>query len=226
MQKRKAGNDMSVLFCNITWMKYYKGKTERDFPKYGGKYVTETGEANEDMNFYPRDISELTIDTIDSGQCYCFGFYETKTTSGDMQNQTHVEKIEGCSAYKKEAEIEHILVIWCAKSENNKTRVVGWYKNATVNRRYQETDLEYPSGDIEDLYYNIIAKAEDCILLPEKERYDSTWDVPRAKQDGIGFGQANVWYPTAPRDQEYVKKLLKNIDNYNGENWVYEYPEE
>lgn len=206
---------MRVLFCNITWMKYYKGNTENDRPELGGSYVDETGEAHEDMNFYTRDIEDSVND-------YCLGFYETKTSKGGKRNQTRLENIDGCGAYNKEASIDHILVVWCVKS-----RVVGWYKNATVNRRYLELDLELPDGDI-DRIYNISAIAEDCTLLPVETRFDSTWDVPRARRDGFGFGQANVWYPksTVPEAKGFVEKIIKNINHYNGKNWVSECPEE
>jgi len=196
-------------------MKYYKGNTEVDRPEFGGSHVVETGEAHEDMNFYPIDIESSVDDSIKATGSYCHGFYETKATNGYKRNQTHVEKVNGCGAYKKEDKIEHILVVWCAKS-----RVVGWYINATVSRWYQGPDLE-PL----DRYYNISAKAEDCTLLPVETRYGSTWDVPRARKDGYGFGQANVWYPTAPEAEEYLEKLIENINHYKGENWVFECPE-
>lgn len=50
-----------VIFCNIAWMKYYKGELEDDKPINGGEYVKKYGEAVETTNF------------IDYNH-YCYGF--------------------------------------------------------------------------------------------------------------------------------------------------------
>ena len=44
-----------IVFCNIAWMKHYHGITENDKPKNGGSFVTETGDAWESLNFFPRN---------------------------------------------------------------------------------------------------------------------------------------------------------------------------
>ena len=64
---------MRILFCNIARMKYYKGIVPGvDEPKFGGAYVTQTGDAGEQYNFAPLETG--------SGEC-CFGVVETKSTS-------------------------------------------------------------------------------------------------------------------------------------------------
>ena len=40
-----------VLFCNIAWMKNYRGCSESDMPINGGKYVSDTHDAHEAYNF-------------------------------------------------------------------------------------------------------------------------------------------------------------------------------
>ena len=42
-----------VVFCEITWMKYYGGVTENDRPKNGGKYIAENETGGEVYNFAP-----------------------------------------------------------------------------------------------------------------------------------------------------------------------------
>ena len=74
--------------------------------------------------------------------------------------------------------------------------------------------------------YNI-AKSSDCVLLPASARSKKAqWEVPR-KANGwaYGFGQANVWYASEEdsRLQEYLTRLEKQIDEYNGENWIDKY---
>ena len=43
---------MRFLFCNIAYMKYYKGIIKNgDEPRYGGEYVLRTDDAHEKYNF-------------------------------------------------------------------------------------------------------------------------------------------------------------------------------
>lgn len=45
---------MRILFCNIAWMKEYRGNEDgKDTPLNGGSYVDETGDAHEKYNFTP-----------------------------------------------------------------------------------------------------------------------------------------------------------------------------
>ena len=55
-----------ILFCNITYMKYYQGITKEDKPVNGGSYIGDTGDAIEKYNFYVRSNGMV------------FGFVETK----------------------------------------------------------------------------------------------------------------------------------------------------
>ena len=60
---------MRILFCNIAWMKEYRGITEEDTAVNGGSYVNETNDANEAYNF-DRVIFDDDKDKIP----YCLGF--------------------------------------------------------------------------------------------------------------------------------------------------------
>lgn len=41
---------MRILFCNIAWMKEYRGNEDgKDTPLNGGSYVDETGDAHENI---------------------------------------------------------------------------------------------------------------------------------------------------------------------------------
>ena len=216
---------MKFLFCNIAWLDYYKGIYEGvDMPIGGGDYVKKTGDAYEKYNFEAVDIYG------DDDKC-CLGFVETKKTKVN-QNQLHIEKIDGCELLTSEDIVEDVLVIYCAKHPaHNFTTVVGWYNHATVYRYYQQ--MHFPSDNPEDTElfvqnYNSIAKAKDCILLPRRERsLFNKWSVPRRNSGAAyGFGQTNIWF--AQEDSELLKKyidqLLKQIKEYGGDNWLYEYP--
>ena len=127
---------MRILFCNIAWMKEYRGNEDgNDTPLNGGSYVDETGDAHEKYNFFP-------IHFEGDEDSYCLGFFETKSHNGKDVNQMHIENIAGCELCKKEESVEDVLVVYCAKHPaHNFTTVVGWYKHATVFRHYQEIEF-------------------------------------------------------------------------------------
>ena len=207
-----------ILFCNIAWMKFYKGVTEDDKPVNGGAYVTINNDAHEAYNFD-------SINFIGDDTKYCLGFVETKSTNGRDRNQLHIEKIGDYNVDEDIESVDDVLVIWCAKSDSaDFTSVVGWYKNATVYRNYES--VEFDDGWVQ--YYNITAKSKDCLLLPSGIRHRRTlWYVSRVgKRNGpsYGFGQANVWFVNNINENKslnsYLEKIVNQIENYEGENWV------
>lgn len=59
---------MRILFCNIAWMKEYRGNEDgKDTPLNGGSYVDETGDAHEKYNFTPVNMEGRE-------GLYCLGF--------------------------------------------------------------------------------------------------------------------------------------------------------
>lgn len=223
---------MRVLFCNIAWMKYYKGNPNGMDPLIGGgSYVNEYNDAHEKYNFEAIPLTE-EVCGLPAGE-YCLGFVETKTTNGKTRNQLNIEKISGCEACKKEAQAEDILVIYCARYLDSfvpETYVVGWYKHATVYRRYQLIEFSDDDGNTYPQDYNAIAKKEDCVLLPKSARRKTQWKVPRKKKGvAYGFGQSNVWYATDKEKnvylQNFLDRIVKQITEYDEENWLEKYPE-
>ncbi|MDO5156478.1 MAG: hypothetical protein Q4D51_10990 [Eubacteriales bacterium] len=210
---------MRIVFFNIAWMKEYTGNVDgTDTPKFGGDYVQKTGDGHEKYNFTP-------VSFQNKEEYYCLGFYETKSYNGNTVNQMHIENINGCKLCNKEDYVEDVLVVYCAKHPAHKyTTVVGWYKHATVFRNYKEAWF----SEDEVQYYNAVAKASDCVLLPVSVRSKKLqWQVPR-KANGwkFGFGRANVWYASELDDNldVYIDRLVRQIDEYDGENWI-NYPE-
>jgi hypothetical protein len=222
---------MRVIFFNISWMEYYKGIYEGiDEPEGGGEYVKINKDAHEKFNFQPVSL-EFEDDIMPDGD-YCLGFVETKSTSANKSNQLHIEKIIGCELCVKE-EVDDILVVYCATHPTHKfTTVVGWYQHATVYRNYMYIDFEDGEKETYTQAYNAIAKKDDCILLPKCERSKvSRWKIPRRNTGAsYGFGRANVWYANGAEDNKYLydflKNIVKQIKEYNGENLLEIYPEE
>ena len=214
---------MRLLFCNIAWMNYYKGIIPGlDEPYGGGSYVLENKDAHEKYNFDPVRVR------FEDGeeQDVCFGFTETKMARSGKKQDLHIEKIEGCEACTKEACIEDVTVIYCAaRPYQNFTSVVGWYRHANVYRQYQELVLPQPDGSDYYQYYNAEAMKENCVLLPKDERRITQWNVPRRQKGAaFGFGQANVWFTEGRRENklldEFIRKTIDKIENYQGENWI------
>ena len=207
---------MRILFCKVAAMKYYKGVCDKDQPFNGGSFVKKTGTCMEDRNFWP-------VETDDG--IYCFGFVETKTTSKNraFANDLHIEKIAGCEAMKDEESVDDVIIVWCATTDQNETSVMGWYKHAVVYRQYQGLDIK---GDKDEHYYNVLAHEKDCVLLPRETRHKHIWNVPVAKKQGFGFGQSMLWYGGEENAQKYICNLIRNIDDYQDVNWLYEFPTE
>lgn len=205
-----------IIFARIADMKYYKGITEVDTPENGGAYVKDTGMAHECFNF--ASVQDL------NNEEFCLGFTMLTGNNKLKEPELHIEKIVGCELYKKKNLVEGITVVWVSKSHRSKTmRVVGFYKNATVFRNYQ--NLEFDNGYIQS--YNFIADKKDCVLLPYSERHgNNAWYVPASNKNGssFGFGRANIWYAGSNTSDEkemlYVERMLQNIDDYHGINWI------
>ncbi|MCF6466037.1 hypothetical protein [Clostridium sp. Cult2] len=185
---------MKVLFCNIAWMKYYLGTTEEDKPINAGSYIKENEDGGEIYNF--QDYNG-----------YCYGYV---MLYGNMALEKHFEGVAS-----NQSSVEDVLVIWVATNENSETRIVGWYKNATVFREEQYGRAF--TNHHHDLYYRIKASAKDCYLLPEEQR---TFPIERASAvgTGMGMGRSNIWYAESKFAQDIlIPKVIDYIENYDGE---------
>ena len=205
-----------IIFARIADMEYYRGITKTDEPRHGGAYVDETGEAHECYNF-----DRVICDDGD----YCLGFVMLMgNSSGDRQ--IRLENINGCSTCKKDEALEGVTVVWCATQRDGKsTRVVGFYKNATVYRYPQCVEFNNVDGTVYEQQFNFVAKKEDCILIPRHDRYTkSEWYIPLSGKYGytFGFGRSNIWFANSKDknhdEQVFVERMIKSIENYKGEN--------
>lgn len=186
----------NILFCNIAYMQYYDFSLIKEPPKHGGQYVETTGDALEKFNFHLCRDKKFR------------GFVETKYqdgyASGKRPKQLRIENID--SHYRNSEVINGVTVVFCSHSDiYKKSVIVGWYKNATVFRGRPTYNGRQ---------YNLECSAENAFLLDEEHR---SFIVPRAAQDGFGFGQANVWYAKEERANnfvmsvfEYINKIQKN----------------
>ena len=75
MKGEKTMKNEKVIFCNIAWMKEYKGITVDDIPKNGGSFVKENNDCCECTNFL--DLNHK-----------CYGFIQNKG------NSLHIERLD------------------------------------------------------------------------------------------------------------------------------------
>lgn len=206
-----------IIFARVADMKYYKGITKLDQPSNGGSYVNETGRAHEAYNFDALHDEE-------DGEDYCIGFVMMASSSKSGECQLHIERMNGCQIMDGEETIDGVTVVWCSKAPGSQNmRVVGFYRNATVYRYAQE--IAFENGDYQ--IFNFLAKKEECVLLPYRERHsNSKWYVPSSHKNNatFGFGRSNIWYASGcsedHKQKEFVEKMIMNIDSYEEENWI------
>lgn len=204
-----------IVFCNIGWCNDYIGD-ENDPLIGGGSYVEENGSGNEHLNYYPIWVSD---EGSDEEYPILLGSFETKSNRGKT-NQTHIDKIHGCGTLRKENHAEDVIVVWCAKNPQGKTCVVGWYKHATVCRFYEIMQLNEEDGFEWERCYNVCCRFEDATLLPVETRSEPQWAIPRHNSKetvSFGFGQANIWYASEPAAEDFVKRMIHQIEIYSGE---------
>ena len=192
---RDIMNERRVLFCNIAYMKYYRGITKEDMPVNGGRYVREESDAMEKYNFL----------SCDDGLCR--GYVEVSHVNGykakdGRPKRIGIERID--NNFKDKDAIDGMIVIFFAKPDKGEHVIVGWYENATVYRNYQL---------YKGRFYNIAAKADDCKLIEYNNR---NFIIPKGPKDnkryGFSAGQSNIWYADrTDAEKEFREKVLKYI---------------
>lgn len=175
-------NMKKMIFLNIGWMKDYQG-LKSDKIIGGGEFVKKYKYGHEIFNFSPF-------------KGYMYGYVQP----------IHSINIERLGADKKDEFIDGILAVWVSKSPLGGTKIVGWYKNATIYRKHQlapqNSNRRYKDHE---LGYFVKAREKDFVLLPIDER---NFDIPRGE---AGMGQSNVWYADKRDPSSFKQKVLNFI---------------
>lgn len=192
-----------VLLARIGYMKFYQGpKPGDEKPIGGGKYNTnEIG--HEVYNF-------LNI----NGKLY--GYFQAHMKEPYEINLGRI--VQGFIGDK----IENVLVIWFATNPIDRGQVVvGWYNHATVFRSIQSPDT-LPERN--NYNYNIMAKTNDCVLLPiSRRKFPVGHDIKGTKEGNPG--QANAFYLLDNEGIEkdlnddkntWINNIIEYVENYNG----------
>jgi len=173
---------VTIVFCNIGWMKHYDG-IRGDSIQRGGAY-NKHSVGHEVCNFTP-----------------CNG-----SVYGYVQPTGRIS-VERLGAQKDADHADSVTVVWTAGPEKGGTAIVGWYTNATVFRDLQP--IPKPSQKHRTNYipgYLVITSVKDAHLIPVAER---DFLIPRAVRGGIG--QSNVWYADKPESADLVAEVFKYV---------------
>jgi hypothetical protein len=164
-----------ILYCRLGWMNNYQG-IKNDSIVNGGSY-NKDNIGWEVCNFKPLNNTY-------------YGFVETGHT-GEIAHKIHIEKL---GATDGDEEINNVLVVFIATHPEGKTRIVGWYKNATVfkNRKTFSDAVQLKEGRI---CYNMYSK--EAFLLPVDQRNFII----------NGAGQHNLWYGNPTINNEVINYI-------------------
>ena len=123
-------------------------------------------------------------------------------------------KIERLGAGTEDLSVSNVTVIWTAKRPQVGTVVIGWYKDATVHRQFQEFRSSFPQKKKHQIEgYRIETLENNAKLLPIDQR---TLDVPKAGSVKGGMGQSNVWYADEPELKRFLKDVEELIEGKKG----------
>lgn len=178
-----------MIFLNTAWMERYEGLIGNDSEIHGGgSYVEEYGYGHEIFNFK----------TIGSK---VYGYAQ----AGGSNN------LQRLGADRDDEYIEDILLVFTATHKDGGTYIVGWYKDATFFKDYQDIKLAKRKFKDEYIGYYAITDAENAVLLSVDERF-SFPAIPRRVKGGMG--QSNIWYADSDEMVDFKIDVLKHIEKY------------
>src|SRR5690554_2936429 len=182
---------MNIIFCNINWMKYYNGASDKDLPRHAGVPVKDTSDVFEQNNF--RDFN---------GKCY--GYVRS---GGDIMLDRHFRGVpQGTKSMKD------LTIVWCAAISDEEARIVGWYRDATA---YKEM-VSLPLYEEEYIDFSFMADAKNCVLVPEEER---TFVIKTSKSSSNRKGaiKSNIWYGKSEyAKKEFIPRVTEYLEGYKG----------
>ncbi|TXH72196.1 MAG: DUF3883 domain-containing protein [Lysobacteraceae bacterium] len=178
-----------ILFCNIGWMREYRGISSRDNIIGGGKYVALQKHGHEVCNFFAA-----------GNRMY-----------GYVQPRGEQIRIERLGALTKDEWIDRVDVVFTARRPGVRggTFVIGWYRDARVYRHIQPKkwlSKTHQNNKVDGYYF--LAPAGNSRLLKEDER-TAIAPVPRGPG---GMGQSNVWYAQDKAVKSWVSEIRKILD--------------
>ena len=166
-----------IILCRTAWMKYYEGRSHIDIPQSGSKYIQEHKTGHEIWNF-------LNV----KGKS--FGHFPNIISAN----------IDNLGAAPDDSYIDGVTVVFCARHPKwGGIKVVGWYKNARVYRKYV-----IKSGNKE---YHAVASFNqmDVKRIEDDDRWFDVSDT---------FGRSSLYYIGMHKEKYHLlKRLLDYIES-------------
>lgn len=155
-----------ILCCRTSWMPEYKSKEEKAFSYH--QYIIDKNTPFEALNFMAGDDGQFR------------GYVPVGGDAKDNFGKIQISRLGGSRGADR---VEGVTVVFCAPHEQEGgLRIVGFYRNATVLREPEISDLH-------DRTRITRVISADAVLIPEADRI---FTIP-GRYDG-GFGQASLWY--------------------------------
>lgn len=179
-----------IIFFNTGWMDFYNGMVG-DTISGGGKHVEKEGWGGEMFNFAKFN-----------GKFY--GYVQPKIDRKHGNPSTvKLEKIGGSGTSDH---VSNVTVVWTARHpDTGGTRIIGWFKNATVYR-YEKAAPKKSQRIYKGISFGYFAatRIDDAVLLPKDARI-----VEIRRQQKGWMGQSNVWY--ADNNPDFIKQVIDYI---------------
>jgi len=172
----------TILGLRVAWMKNYNGVNDEDIPSGAGSYVTENLDGGEVYNFKPING-------------YYYGYAR-------IQSRRNL-RIERLGANTNDPFIENITVVLFARNpETGGEFIVGWYKDAILNRNL----VSLPKG-LRGKHSAYLTKAliKNSFLVNAEKRI---FELPKD-----GPGQTNAWYIQEYQNTNFISKLEDYIND-------------
>ncbi|UYN94376.1 MAG: DUF3883 domain-containing protein [Enhydrobacter sp.] len=192
---QRATRAQRVLFARIGWMHFYNGPVPGDEKPIGGGQYNKTEIGHEVYNFRTTD-----------GRLY--GYFQPTMTAHSIA----LERIDPDAA--DEDSLDGVLVVFVARRPEGGQVIVGWYRDAEVER----DEIKRSPGKPRTFGHFVSADRRNCVLLPEDRRQ---FEIPR---DG-GIGRANVCYALeadgshkAGAKHKWIDDALEFVAEYDGSN--------
>ncbi|MGB5824251.1 MAG: hypothetical protein WBH44_09230 [Proteocatella sp.] len=183
-----------IIICNIAWMREYNGITRGDVPLYHEDGTAKGDSAGEIYNFQEFN-----------GNCY--GYMEKY---GNMEIERYFSKFFG-----DRDKIGGFTIVWCATNIGKKTEIVGWYKNAVINRNHRYVVDFFPEAN-DDNGYNAVASIEDCYLIPEDKRAFVVDEILTI-EELFKLKDSSIWYEDGKNQNKALAKIKEYIESYDGD---------
>ena len=181
-----------IVFNHLAEMNEYSG-FEANQSSGGGKFVENHGWGHELFNFKE-----------DNGHCY-----GVVTPHGKL-NLPRISQTTSSDTLGKY--VDNILVVFTSTHFGSGRKIVGWYKSARVYSESVDDKRESRLFDGHYIKYNIVCDASNAFLIAHEDR---SFVIPQARiNDGVGFGQHNIWYADQPKDLPFKEKVIDYILKY------------